>query len=88
MMYNTEDYWLFGLFPSSGILENREHDVSETGSVSVLKGAQLSRCLLPHHLRTETDPVSETSCFLFSRIPDDKKVQRPGNADLVMFYSI
>jgi hypothetical protein len=25
------------------------------------------------HLRTETDPVSESSCFLFSRIPDDGK---------------
>jgi hypothetical protein len=25
------------------------------------------------HTRTETDPVSETSCFLFSRIPDDGK---------------
>jgi hypothetical protein len=23
------------------------------------------------HLRTETDPVSETLCFLVSRIPDD-----------------
>jgi hypothetical protein len=27
---------LFGLFASSGILVNRKHDVSETGSVSVL----------------------------------------------------
>jgi hypothetical protein len=27
----------FGLFPSSGILENRKHDVSETGFVSVLR---------------------------------------------------
>jgi hypothetical protein len=26
------------------------------------------------HLRTETDTISETSCFLFSRIPDDGKV--------------
>jgi hypothetical protein len=26
----------FGLFPSSGILETRKQDVSETGSVSVL----------------------------------------------------
>jgi hypothetical protein len=25
------------------------------------------------HLRTETDPVSETSCFLVSRIPDNGK---------------
>jgi hypothetical protein len=37
MTYNTETYWIFGLFPSSGILENRKHDVSETGSVSVLR---------------------------------------------------
>jgi hypothetical protein len=36
MVYNTQNYWIFGLFPSSGILENRKHDVSETGSVSVL----------------------------------------------------
>jgi hypothetical protein len=32
-----QNYWIFLLFPSSGILENRKHDVSETGSVSVLK---------------------------------------------------
>jgi hypothetical protein len=30
---------------------------------------QLSRCLPPFHLTTETDAVSETSCFF--RIPDD-----------------
>jgi hypothetical protein len=29
--------------------------------------------LLPHHLRTETNPVSEISCFMFSRILDDGK---------------
>jgi hypothetical protein len=32
-----QDYWVFWTFPSSGILETREHDVSETGSVSVLR---------------------------------------------------
>jgi hypothetical protein len=33
--------------------------------ISSFKGAQLSRYLLLHlHLRTETDPVSETSCSL------------------------
>jgi hypothetical protein len=52
MVYNTQDYWVFWTFPSSGILETRKHDVSETGS------------------------VSETSCFLVSRIPDDGKVQK------------
>jgi hypothetical protein len=39
----------------------------------ILSWAELSRCLLPLHLRMETDPVSEASCFLFSRIPDDRK---------------
>jgi hypothetical protein len=33
---NTQNYWVFALFPSSGILETIKHDVSETGSVSVL----------------------------------------------------
>jgi hypothetical protein len=51
MTYNTKNYRVLGLFPSSGILENRKNDVSETGSVY----------------------VSETSCFLFSRIPDDAR---------------
>jgi hypothetical protein len=37
MVYNTQNYWVLGLFPSSGILQNRKHDVSETGSVSVLR---------------------------------------------------
>jgi hypothetical protein len=45
MVYNTQNYWVSEFFPSSDTLENRKHDVSETGSVSVL-----SRCLLPHSL--------------------------------------
>jgi hypothetical protein len=37
---------------------------------------QLSRCLLPHlHLRTETDPVSETACSLEYQTME--KVQKP-----------
>jgi hypothetical protein len=27
MLYHTQNYWVFGHFPSSGILGNREHDV-------------------------------------------------------------
>jgi hypothetical protein len=37
MAYHIQNYWVFGLFPSSGILGTRKHDVSETGSVSVLR---------------------------------------------------
>jgi hypothetical protein len=34
MVYNTQNYYVFGLCPSSGILENRKHNVSETDQVS------------------------------------------------------
>jgi hypothetical protein len=34
---NVQNYWGFGLLTSSGILGNRGHVVSETGSVSVFR---------------------------------------------------
>jgi hypothetical protein len=34
---STHNYWVFGLFPLSGILGTRKFDVSETGSASVLR---------------------------------------------------
>jgi hypothetical protein len=37
MVYNTQNYWVLGLCPSSGILQTRKHNVSETGCVSVLR---------------------------------------------------
>jgi hypothetical protein len=52
MVYNTQNYWVFGLRPTSGVLETRKH--------------------------TETDPVSETLCFLVSRIP-----VIPSNSDYI-----
>jgi hypothetical protein len=33
----NQNHWGSGLCPSSGILKTRKHDVSETGSVSVLR---------------------------------------------------
>jgi hypothetical protein len=33
----SQNYWVFGLFPSSSIVENRKHDVSKAGSVSILR---------------------------------------------------
>jgi hypothetical protein len=75
MVHNTQNYCvLFGLFPSSGILKTREHNVSETGlviEVSSFWGTQSNRYLPPPYLRTETGPATETLCFLFSRILDD-----------------
>jgi hypothetical protein len=38
-----QNYWVLGLCPSSGILENRRHNVSETGPVSETLCLLLSR---------------------------------------------
>jgi hypothetical protein len=37
IVYNTQNYWVIGLFLSPDILETRKRDVSETPSVSVLR---------------------------------------------------
>jgi hypothetical protein len=37
MVYNTENYWGFGLCPSSGILEIRKQNVLETAFHAVLR---------------------------------------------------
>jgi hypothetical protein len=36
MVYNTQNYWVFELYPLSDILETRKH-ILETGPVSVLR---------------------------------------------------
>jgi hypothetical protein len=36
MVYHIQNYWVFKLFPTPDILGTRKHDISETGSVSVL----------------------------------------------------
>jgi hypothetical protein len=41
-----QNYWVFGLCPSSGTLEARKHNVSETGSVSVLSEGEETPTLL------------------------------------------
>jgi hypothetical protein len=35
--FRVQNYWSFGPCPLSGILETRKHNVSENGSVSVLR---------------------------------------------------
>jgi hypothetical protein len=37
MVYNIQNHWVCGLFPLSGILDTRKHDVSETGFVFFLR---------------------------------------------------
>jgi hypothetical protein len=37
IVYNTQNDWVLKICPSSSILETRKHNVSETGSVSILR---------------------------------------------------
>jgi hypothetical protein len=89
MFYNTQNYWVLGLRPSS----SREN-VSKTGSVTVLReGGKTPNLLGPlerargptkslsPHLRTETYPVSETSCFWFLEYRTLDKVRDPTNCE-------
>jgi hypothetical protein len=68
MVYNTQNYWVFELFPSSGILENRKHDVSETGSVSVLRW------------RGEKTPTQKRRVFCSLEYRTMEKVPKPSNS--------
>jgi hypothetical protein len=61
------------LFPSSG--EEGRH-LGKSNLVGIF----------PPHLTTETDPVSETSCFLVSRIPDDGKGKTPVILTIIRYY--
>jgi hypothetical protein len=62
VVYVAQSYWAcFGLYSSSCMWKTNDHNVSETGSVSV-----------PIHLRTETDPVSETLWSFVFHIQDDE----------------
>jgi hypothetical protein len=58
MVYNTQNYCVFGLCPSSGPVR-----------LALSKG--LNRVRVFPHLKMETDPVSKMLCFLVSRILDD-----------------
>jgi hypothetical protein len=65
MVYNTQRYWVFGLCPSSGFFLNNEKNTMfrklDLLERALSKGP--NRVGVVPHLRTETDPVSETLCF-------------------------
>jgi hypothetical protein len=71
LVYNTQRYWVFGLCPSSGYFlnNNEKHNVSETGSVSVLRWGKtptqlgpLERPNLNHWCWNRCNDVSLYAC--------------------------
>jgi hypothetical protein len=71
MVYNTKNYWVSGLCPSSGILNSmKSMDLfppSGEGRETPTLLGPLERSNLNHW----TDPISNTFCFLVFRISDD-----------------
>jgi hypothetical protein len=67
MVYNIQNYCVFGFCPSSGILGTRNNNCLR---LALSKGPNKVG-VFPPHLRTETDPVSETLRFPLSRILDN-----------------
>jgi hypothetical protein len=79
--YCSQNYWIFGIFPSSGILGTRKLENTTFRKLQWLrlalsKGSNWIDVFSPH-LRMEADPVSETPYFLVPRIPDDEKSPKP-----------
>jgi hypothetical protein len=73
-LYCTQNYWVFVFFPSSGILENWKHDISETGYISVFRwGVKTPTQLYPLervNLNHWTTPVRFTQ--LLNHLRTDK----------------
>jgi hypothetical protein len=83
MVCNTQDYWVFGLCPSSGILEATKHNVSETGSVSILswgmKGTYSTGSIRKSKPRSQDNPFQYNYSYIHIRdhslaMGDNKKM--------------
>jgi hypothetical protein len=87
MVYNTQNYQVFGLCSSSCITETRKHNVSETGSIAIVRwGGETPTLLGPN-----TVGVSILTCgqkkinfkkhcvFQFLEYKTMDKVQNPSN---------
>jgi hypothetical protein len=65
----TQNYWVFGNFSSPCILETRKQDVSETGSVSVLRWGRKTP--------TQLSPLERTNLNHFLEYRKMKKSKNP-----------
>jgi hypothetical protein len=65
MVYHTKNYWFCGLFPSSGILGTKTHDVSETDTVSETSS------FLAHRIPDYGKPQKPSNSGLIYRFADN-----------------
>jgi hypothetical protein len=83
MVYNTQNRWVPGVCPSSGIqwltlaLSKGTNREVQSLRLALSKGPNRVGASLSPRLRMETDPVSEELCFLDFRIPNDGHRRNP-----------
>jgi hypothetical protein len=71
MVYNTQNYCALGLYKFYGVVETRQHNVSETGSVSVLRsGVKLPTQLVPLEVRWKTSTQLRPLTLALSKGPN------------------
>jgi hypothetical protein len=72
MVYNTQNCWVSGLCPSSGILNTSKHNVSGSWSVSVLRcGERETPTWWGLLERVNLNHSTPERCFLLFWIPED-----------------
>jgi hypothetical protein len=92
VLYSTQKYWVSELCPSSIVLNTGKHNVSETGTISVLRWeggdtllGSLEKANLNHWTRSQLQfPVHCTFYYLEFRMID--KVQKPSNSEQNLFW--
>jgi hypothetical protein len=78
MVYSTQNHWVFCILSIIQYLNTKKQNISEAGSVSTFRCGEEDTysvvSLRKIILRAETDPDSETLCFLVFGIPHDGQV--------------
>jgi hypothetical protein len=78
-MYINQNYCVHGHCTSSCILKTRNHNILQTGRFILRweEGREPKECPPSPHLRTETDPVSETLYFQIFSVPEVEQNPKP-----------
>jgi hypothetical protein len=83
MVYDVQNYEVyFGLYPSSGIYDKKSQRLVQWLRLALSNGPNWVGLSCPIHLRTETDPVSETLWFLSSIYQIMDRVQNKPNSSV------
>jgi hypothetical protein len=82
MIHNIQNYWVSGLCPSSGILNTKNHNVSGTGSVSVI------RCFPLFTWERKLIQFPKRWVFFYLEFRTMDKVKKASNSEKKWFFMV